>query len=225
MSNELIFLGKVVVDLAVVFIAYRLGKPWLFMAMGINLILISAVGAELVTVFGFVTNTGNVFYAIVFLIVQLLTEHYGKATAKQAIWVSATGLVLFLLMFELTLNKAAFTGSVSYDTDLQSYFAHVPRIAFASLLPFIIVQHLNISLFSYFARLTAGKMLWLRANISNVVGQALDSVLFFSIAFMQTIPDATLWQSILVGFILKIFVGLIGTLVLYLSAHYKRQEA
>ncbi|HEY4522349.1 MAG TPA: hypothetical protein VJH91_01785 [Candidatus Paceibacterota bacterium] len=64
--NETVLIVTALLDLGIVLVAYMLGREWLYVTIVVNLLLISILGAKLVSVFGFSTNSGNVFYAAVF---------------------------------------------------------------------------------------------------------------------------------------------------------------
>jgi uncharacterized PurR-regulated membrane protein YhhQ (DUF165 family) len=76
--NELIFIGAVVAALLFVFLAARLGREWLLCSIIANLLLVAVFGAKLISLWGFVTNVGNVPYACVFLATDFLLERYGR---------------------------------------------------------------------------------------------------------------------------------------------------
>ena len=61
-----------------------------------------------------------------------------------------------------------------------------------------------------------GKWLWLRNNASTIVSQAMDSVIFITIAFAGAVPWAIFGQMILLQWIIKCIVALVDTPVCYL---------
>ena len=81
MFNELIFILTVGGVFGFLLLCFLLGRRWLYAAIAINLILIGVFGAKLISLFGHITNVGNIFYVAVFFVGQLLVEHYGKEEA------------------------------------------------------------------------------------------------------------------------------------------------
>lgn len=79
----------------------------------------------------------------------------------------------------------------------------VPRIVLASMLAYLASQHHDVFAFNYLRKLTKGKALWLRNNVSTMVSQGMDTVIFTSIAFVGTIPLNVLLNMILGQYIVS----------------------
>jgi uncharacterized integral membrane protein (TIGR00697 family) len=221
MNNELLFFVRLLVDFAFVLLAFRMGKEWLFASIIVNLIMISTFGGIIVNLFGFTTNVGNVFYAAVFLAIHLLAEHYGKKEALKTVWVGFWSIFIFIALSELTVNYG-FVSPDSLAAAASFTFHTAPRIALASMVAYIITQYLNVYLYDYLHKRTGQAKLWLRDNLSNILGQLIDSVLFFTIAFLDVLAPHVLLQSMMFGFFIKILAGFIGTGFLYLSYPLKK---
>lgn len=217
MTNEVVVVIKILLSLSFVQVIFRWNKAFLYVAIVLNLLLVSIFGAKLISVFGFVTNNGNVFYATVFFAIQLITEQYGKKEAYKGIWIGACSMVFFMLMAQFTLLQAGLPQTSTVNLAIDELFKAVPRIALASVLAFVVSQFVNISLFSYLYQKTAGKALYLRVNASNIVGQFVDSVLFFVIAFYGTAQIGSFLEIFIVGYILKVCIGVLTTPFFYLS--------
>jgi uncharacterized PurR-regulated membrane protein YhhQ (DUF165 family) len=104
---------------------------------------------------------GAFSYPFAFLITDLSNRRFGVRGARRVVYV---GFVLAVL--------------------LSAYFA-TPRIAIASGSAFLVAQLLDISIF---ARLR-GRAWWLPPFVSSVISSALDTAIFFSLAFFcGTVP-------------------------------------
>lgn len=138
---------------------------------------------------------GAFSYPVAFLITDLTNRRYGPAMARQLV---AAGFVIAVI--------------------LSIYFA-TPRIALASGTAFLVGQLLDISVFNRLRRQT-----WWRAPlVGSVIGSALDTALFFSLAFAgdadmsglvilfgKSLP---LWQSLAIfDFAVKMIVALLALL-------------
>ena len=216
-TNELIFLVTIFTNFVIILSASRNGREYLLATIAANLILISIFGAKLVSIFGFIINTGNVFYAGIFLATHMLIEHYGEKEGYRTIRIGVLVIFLFLLMAQLTFDLTGYFETANVNRAIHDLFRNVPRIGIASIFAFIVAQNVNVRVYGYFKNKTRDKKLWLRDNASNVMGQLVDSILFFSIAFGGTIPNTILMQVMLGGFLAKIIVGAIGTPFLYAS--------
>lgn len=223
MSNELLLLFCALVDIVFLCIASRMGRDWLFGYIGINLILIGVFGAKLIPLFGFVTNVGNVFYACVFLATHFLIERHGKNMAWQTIWFGIGSVIFFTVMSQFTIYYHGSSLSDAINNASATLFSFSPRIVLASILAYAFAQYVNIAVFSWIRGRTNGKFLWLRSNGANIIGQLVDSMLFFSIAFID-LSGPLLLQAILTGWLLKSLVVLGGTPFLYLDAYLERRK-
>ncbi len=223
MSNELLFLLATLVEVIVVFVAARLGREWLLGTIAVNLILIGIFGAKLISVFGLVTNVGNVFYACVFLATHFLIERHGKNVAWQTIWFGAGFVVFFTVVSQFAVNYNGSSLSDAINDASATLFSFSPRVIIASILAYAFAQYINISVFSWIRGKTNGKLLWLRSNSANIISQFIDSCLFFSIAFFS-LPGPLLVQAILIGWFLKSLVVLVGTPFLYIDAYLERKK-
>lgn len=221
-SNELLFIFLTLVEIIIVFMAVRLGYEWLIGTIAINLILVGIFGSKLVSIFGFVTNAGNVFYGCVFLATHFIIEKYGKKVAWKTIWFGIGSITFFTLMTQLTIYYKSISLNDSLSDASTTLFSFSLRIIIASISAYIFSQYLNIQIFSWIREKTNGKLLWLRSTVANIASQLLDSMLFFSIAFFD-LPGTLLLQAILVGWLLKSLVVLIGLPALYIDKYIEKK--
>ncbi|HYU64665.1 MAG TPA: queuosine precursor transporter [Candidatus Paceibacterota bacterium] len=201
----------------------RLGKAGIMVAIVVNLVLISAFGAKLIQIFGGVTNTGNVFYAVIFTAGAILTERYNKKEAYKSIWIGFAALAIFIIMGQLTIESIGRLETRAVEEAMRILYQPALRIAIASVSAFLVSQHVNIWLFDYL-RQKSSNMLWFRIVASATAGQALDSIIFFTIAFLGAIASPVLLQVIFVGFIAKLLVAVISVPFIYRSRSIKVNE-
>ena len=138
---------------------------------------------------------GAFTYPVAFLVTDLTNRRYGPRVARQLV------IVGFALAVVLSIWLAT------------------PRIAMASGTAFLVGQLLDITVFNHLRR-----QAWWRAPfVGSVVGSALDTALFFSLAFagdpdMSGLvnlfgTDVMLWQSLAVfDFTVKMLIALIALL-------------
>lgn len=221
--NELLFIVITLVDLAIVLLAFRLGKPWLIAIIAINLILVSTFAAKLIIIFGLVTNAANTFYAAIFLATDMLTEHYGKREGYRSVWIGFLCLVTFVILGQLVLLFSHVESTQIVSEAMDTLFGAVPRIAIASLVAYVIAQNFDVWFYHYLHGRTGNKMLWLRNNLSTITSQLLDSIIFFSLAFYGKVPINQLIEIILTGYLVKLIVASVDTPFIYLSYAVKRK--
>src|SRR3989344_9006595 len=160
MNNEILFIITATSTFSFVFYSFFWGRRWLYAAITINLIAITIFGAELVSIFGRVTNVGNIFYAAVFFAGQLLVEHYGKDEGKKSIWLGFSSVLSLIIMGQVMLQYLPHPESLKVAEALGAVFTFAPRIALASLLAYLCSQSLNIYIYSYLSHIKE-KKIWL----------------------------------------------------------------
>lgn len=153
-------------------------------AFVVVLVLSNIIGAaKLSTVAGFTFGAGILFFPLSYVIGDVLTEVYGYARARRVIWAGFTALVFMAVMsfVVVALPPAdSWTGQDAYE----QVFGQVPRIVLASITAFWAGEFVNSYVMAKMKVWTRGKALWTRTIGSTVVGQGVDSLLFYPIAFL-----------------------------------------
>jgi len=215
--NEILLFFTALISIAFVITTWRLGKERLYSAIIVFLILIAAVGGKIVEFFGFATNTGNIFYASVFLATYFLIERYGRREGIRSIWIGVVAVTFFSLLARITNALIGSGATTELDAALAVAFDPLLRLTFASLLAYAISQTCNVYLYIYLKERMQGARVWLRANATNVVAQFIDSVVFFLVAFLGTVPFASVWEVLLTGFVIKVVFMMLVSPLLYLN--------
>lgn len=221
--NELLWMGFLLLDLALVLAVYRFfGRVGLFGLIVFNLILCNIQVLKLVELFGFTTTLGNVLYASVFLSTDILSEKYGKKEAQKAVLLGFTALVMATVYMQIALRFTPSEADFAQDS-LSTIFGFLPRIAIGSLAAYFVSQMHDVWAFHFWKQRTGGKHLWLRNNLSTLVSQMLDTMIFCSIAFWgdPNIPAPVFWDIVLTTYLFKIIVGLADTPFLYIAKKIK----
>lgn len=223
-TNEWLLFVEAVLCAGLVVVIWRLDKERLIGVISVALILITTVGGKGITVFGHETNAGNIFYAAAFLATYFLIERYGRQESARVIWWGALAAAAYLALAELSVALAGSGATAPFDAALAGVFARAPRVALASLSAYLAAQSANIYFYAYLKRRFGGGYLWGRAIAANALAQALDSVVFFSIAFVGVVPPPAIFDSIMTGFLIKVvFIALFAPL-LYLNRIERDEE-
>ena len=148
------------------------------------LLLSNLIGAaKLSTVAGFTFGAGILFFPVSYVIGDVLTEVYGYAHARRCIW---AGFAAMLFMAFMSFVVVAMPPAASWDGQAayEAVFGLVPRIVFASMLAFWAGEFVNSFVLARMKIWTKGKALWSRTIGSTVFGQAVDSLIFYPVAFL-----------------------------------------
>ena len=215
--NELLLVVTALFSASLVLVGWKLGKERLYSVIIVFLILIAAVGGKIVPFFGFETNTGNIFYASVFLATYFLIERFGRREGIYSIWVGVIAVLFFSVLAQITVALTGSQTTASLNEALAIAFGPVSRITFASLCAYSLSQSLNVYIYLLLKKRTQGKYLWLRANISNALAQLLDSAVFFTIAFSGVVPFSEVSEIIFAGLAIKIIYMMLVSPLLYLN--------
>lgn len=128
-------------------------------------------------------GAGILFFPIGYVLGDVLTEVYGYARARRCIWAGFAALLFmaFMSWVVVALPPAAdWKGQAAYE----QIFGQVPRIVFASIAAFWAGEFANSFVLAKMKLWTKGKHLWMRTIGSTVVGQGVDSMIFYPLAFM-----------------------------------------
>lgn len=164
----------------------------------------------------FAFGAGVLFFPVSYVFGDILTEVYGYARARRVIWAGFGGLAFasFMAWVVVSLPPAPFwENQKAYETA----FGSTSRIAAASMFAYFCGEFANSFVLAKMKIVTAGKWLWTRTIGSTVVGEAVDSTLFYPLAFYNSglIPNDKLLAIMLAQFGLKVAVEVVFTPVTY----------
>ncbi|MBW2559574.1 MAG: queuosine precursor transporter [Deltaproteobacteria bacterium] len=185
---------------------------YLFVA---SLLLANILASKIIMVGGLVLPAAIILYPLTFLFTDVVAEVEGKRSAGALIM---TGFYLSLFMVVVIL-AGKLLPPAEFWKHQEAYniiLGSTPRIVLASMVAYLISQNHDIWAFHWLREKTAGRHLWLRNNLSTIVSQMIDSVLFIGIAFWGTVPPATIGMMILSQYIVKVGIALLDTPLCYL---------
>src|SRR4029077_1971787 len=141
---------------------------------------------------------------------------YGYARARKVIWAGFAGLAFASVMATVVvaLPPAPFW---KHQSAYQIAFGSTWRIVAASMLAYFCGEFVNSFILARMKIMTAGKWLWTRTIGSTIAGEAVDSALFYPLAFYGTgiIPDDKLPLVMVAQFIARVGVEIVCAPVTY----------
>ena len=163
-----------------------------------------------------VLGAGALFFPISYVFGDILTEVYGYSRARRVIWAGFAGLgfASFMAAVVVALPPAPFW---KHQAAYEVAFGSTWRIVAASMIAYFCGEFVNSYTLAKMKILTAGKWLWTRTIGSTIVGEAVDSALFYPLAFYGSgiIPDDKLPLVMLAQFVAKVSVEVVFTPVTY----------
>lgn len=155
------------------------------------LLTANTIATKLVTVGGVVLTAGVVIFPLSYVLGDVLTEVWGYAASRRVIWLgfACNALMVGAVWLGGEIPAAPFwKGQAAYDEIL----GQTPRILAASFAGYLAGEFANSFVLAKMKILTRGRWLWTRTIGSTLVGQALDTAIFVTLAFAGTVPGAVL---------------------------------
>ena len=169
-------------------------------------------------------GAGILFFPVSYLLGDVLTEVYGYARARRCIW---AGFAAMLFMAAMSLVVVALPPAPDWrgQAAYEAVFGQVPRIVLASVAAFWAGEFANSFVLARMKIWTQGRRLWTRTIGSTVVAQAVDSTLFYPLAFLGVWSVNTVAVVALTQFVLKVTWEALLTPVTYAVVGFlKRRE-
>ncbi|MEZ5347121.1 MAG: queuosine precursor transporter [Pyrinomonadaceae bacterium] len=191
----------------------------LIMAAFVTVILCSnLIGVHKVSSFNlpgygeFIYGTGILFFPIAYLFGDILTEVYGYARSRKVIWAGFGAMIFASFMSVVVTNlPSASTMDPARQSAIEMIFGQTPRIVLASMLAFWLGEFSNSFVLAKMKILTKGKWLWSRTIGSTFAGEAVDSVVFYPIAFYGIWSNGQIISVMIGNYFLKVLWEVLAT--------------
>jgi queuosine precursor transporter len=191
---------------------------WRFIACAVLfvtcLLTANVIAAKLIVIDGVVLTAGIVIFPLSYVLGDVLTEVWGYGAARRVIWLGFACNALMVMAIWLGGELPAaplWRGQAAY----VEIFGHTPRILAASFAAYLVGEFANAAVLAKLKIATRGRFLWLRTIGSTVVGQALDSMVFVTLAFAGTVPAAALAGIVAAQWIVKTLYETVATPLTY----------
>ena len=178
--------------------------PYMLLGILFNVCLVAAnlLETKVIQIAGITATAGLIVFPVSYIINDCISEVWGFKKARLIIWGGVISNFLVIAFGNLAINLPSapfWEGEEAFNF----VFGLAPRIAFASLLAFLIGSFLNAFVMSKLKLYHKGKYFSVRAVLSTLVGETADSIIFFPIAFAGLIPANELLTMILIQASLK----------------------
>jgi len=192
----------------------------------LTLFLSNFVGNAKVSQIGnFTFLAGVILFPVSYLLGDILTEVYGYAKSRRVIWLGFGALIISAALIQIMIvipspvswqNKAAF----------NAIFSNSFRVVASSMFAFWIGEFTNSFTLAKMKILTKGKYLWTRTIGSTIVGEAVDTLVFYPLAFIGVAGFSShLILSIMItNYILKVSWEVIATPLTYSVVNFLKKK-
>jgi len=191
----------------------------------VSVYLISQVSSSKLFMIGRVQLPGAaVVFPLSYIFGDILTEVYGYARTRRVIWAgfgAAVLMALFLWIVQVLPPASGWADQAAYEAILGV----VPRMVLGSIVAYWAGEFANSYVMARMKVLTDGRHLWTRTVGSTVVGQAVDSGVFITVAFAGRLPWGAMLQIAGSLYLFKVAYEVVATPVTYAVVRWlKRAE-
>ena len=182
-----------------------------------NAIVAELIGGKLIQFFGvFTQSVGIILWPFVFLLTDLINEHFGKDGVKKLTFITI-GLIIYTYIFlTLAMNLQATSFSPVSDSSFKTVFGQSQWIII-SIIAFFCSQLVDVYVFWLLRNKTGKKLIWLRATGSTAISQVIDTFVVQFVAFV--IPGVWTYDELLHnaswGYLFKLALAICITPLIY----------
>jgi len=188
----------------------------LVMAAFVTVLVCSNVigAAKIVTLWGFTFGAGILFFPLSYIFGDILTEVYGFARARKVVWAGFGALAFASLMSWVVVKLPPAAGWPNQEV-YEKAFGATGRIAMSSMLAFWAGEFTNSYVLAKMKLRTNGKLLWTRTIGSTIAGEAVDSLIFYPLAFMFVWSWSQIIEVLIANYLLKCAWEMVNTPIVY----------
>lgn len=194
-------------------------------ALFVAVVLISNVASVKILKLGpFTFDGGTILFPLSYIFGDILTEVYGYRRSRRVIW---HGFFAAALMSAVlwTVGKLPPADGWGHQEAYLKLLGLTPRIVLGSFIAYLAGEFTNSYVLARMKVLMRGRRLWMRTVGSTLAGEAVDTVLFTTIAFAGVLPGALLLSVVVSNYVFKCAVEVLMTPATYAVVGYlKRSE-
>ena len=175
-----------------------------------------------------VFGAGVLFFPISYLFGDILTEVYGYAHDRRAVWCGFGALAFAAVMSQVVIHLHPAPGEYNQNLQkgLESVFGNTWRIVIGSMIAFWAGSLTNSFVLAKMKIYTNGKYLWMRMIGSTAVGELVDSSLFYMLAFYAIWPTEQVIAVAVAQYFMKTGWEVLATPLTYkIVAFLKKKES
>ncbi len=193
--------AMLVIELAVVFSLIPLvlrpfGAAGMFIFIGIGIVAanVQVLKAASFAFYAAPIPLGTVAFSATYIATDVLTEYYGRAVARKAVWLGFSAMLLMTVMMILAMGYQPMSAEEAAASGMDWALPNADHIAalympqatllVAGLTSYLISQFNDIFVFQKIRQWTGPEALWARACGSTAVSALVDNIVFSTLAWM-----------------------------------------
>lgn len=203
--------------------SFRYLLPLLFATVFFQ--MVSDVTAGKIALIGGVPIAASILYfPLTFVFSDILTEVYGYVCARRVLWMMmacSVGAGAIYKGVAALPSPAFFEGAAAYERVLGI----MPRILLAGWIAVFAGESANNYVLAKMKVLTRGRYLWTRTVGSTLIGQGVNTLLFYAIGLSGVLPSLVMGRAIVAGWVFKVAIEVLCTpWVYWVVAKLKKAE-
>lgn len=192
--------------------------------LGANIQVLKLVSFE--PLFGQSVAMGTILFTMTYLSTDILCERYGKMAAFRGVMLGFVSFAVWTLWMNMTI---AFPPYIAQDSgvfqghdSIETIFSFLPQFFIASISAFLLSQVFDVFVFDLIKKMTRGKSLWLRNNVSTVMSALVDNTIFSILAWIVLSDSPLPWSDVILTYILgtfflRVLVAILDTPFVYIG--------
>ena len=168
---------------------------------------------------------GVLFFPISYFFGDIFTEVYGYGRDRRVVWAGFAALLFASIMAATVVALPPAPHWIDKQSAVEAVFGSTPRIIAGSISAFWCGSFVNSYVLAKLKLLTRGRWLWTRTVGSTMCGEAVDSAIFYTVAFYGNIPVSELIGLACTQYVLKVLWEILSTPLTYSLVNWlKRVE-
>jgi queuosine precursor transporter len=165
---------------------------FIFIAVGIIAANVQVLKAATFSFYASPIPLGTVVFSSTYIATDVLTEYYGRATARKAVWLGFSAMVLMTIMMLLIMGYRPMTAdeagegmawALPNDEHIRALYMPQATLLVSGLTSYLISQFNDIFVFQRIRKWTGRGQLWARACGSTAVSALVDNTVFSTLAW------------------------------------------
>lgn len=206
--------------LLTVFVYHFFKREGMYIWICLSIIISNIQSVKIIDVFGLSVVLGNIAYSNVFLATDILNEFEGKKVANKSVLFGFLSIIVFTLLMAFSLLFEPSDIDIAQKS-LEQIFLVIPRLCLASLCAYLVSQYMDVYIYEKLKK--KYNKLWLSNNLSTIVSQLVDTIVFIIVGYYGSANINDLITMGITMYILKIIIALLDTGFIYLSKSMKKE--
>ena len=232
-SPELLLVLGFLICMVFILIAFRYFGSYGLVCYSVIAVIIANMQVLKLGKFSYINEPvalGTIVFTTLFTTSDLITEHYGAAQAKRTIYLTFLMQIFVMLSMLVVIAHPEINEQTSQvQSGLQALFTPSLRLLVASIIAFMVSQHIDISIFAFLKKRHGKSLLWLRGNVSTLISGVIDTFIFSILAWIVLADKPLSFTTVLIGFIgfsqgVRMITSVLSTPLLYLSYRFKAHD-